>query len=88
MTTSSGSASINTRPIRGLCHQIIIKPTTETTQYTFYIVNSDGAEIYTRTSETGTLSDLESIPVRGIYTLYLTDATKDEKFNIQLLVEE
>ena len=88
LTASSGDSSDNTNPIRGLCRHIIIKPETETTQYDFSITNSDGIIIYERTSELGTLTELTTIPVRGIYTLSIESATVDEDFEVQLLLEE
>lgn len=87
-TTASGSASENTKHIRGLFRHLVIKPTTETTRYNLSIVNPAGAEIYYRTSETGTLSEILDIPVLGVYTISISSATKDEAFIIQTIIEE
>lgn len=88
LTTSSGSASINSDNIRGICHHIIVKPTTSNTQYNITITNSDSIIIYERTSEIGLLSELLTLPIRGIYTIAISSATNDELFNIQLIIQE
>ena len=88
ITTASGTASENSKYLRGLCHHIIVKPATETTTYDIKIVNPAGATIYERLSEVGTLSDLETIPVLGIYTITISNSTADEAFIIQMLCQE
>ena len=88
VTTAAGSATANTVDTRGLCHHIVVKPETETTVYDIEIVNPAGATIYERTSETGTLSELTSTPLRGIYTVSISNATADEDFIIQLIIQE
>jgi len=88
LTTSSGSASGNTQNLIGICHEILCKPATESTQYDLTITNSDGIVVYEWTSEVGTIADLVSLPVRGIYTISLSSATRDELFYIQLVINE
>ena len=88
MTTSSGDASGNTKTLMGIVHNIIIKPTTETTDYTVIITNSSGMTVYERKEEVGSLSELVSLPVYGIYTVALARATNDEEFEIHLVLEE
>ena len=88
LTTSSGSASGNTQKIIGIVRQILISPATANTSYTMTITNPSGIEVYERTAETGEASELTAIPVTGIYTVALSDATNDELFEIELLIEE
>ena len=86
--TVLGEASVNTQSIRGLCRHVIVKPATETTTYDISITNPVDAKIYERTSETGTLSELTSIPIQGTYTINITNATADETFIVELICEE
>jgi len=88
ITTASGTGSANTIHIRGLCRHVIVKPATESTIYDISIVNPAGATIYSRSSEVGTLSELTSIPVLGIYTVTISNSTVDESFVVQLVCEE
>ena len=87
-TVASGSLSENTNDIRGLCHQVMVKPASETTIYNVSITNSKDVVVYERLSETGTLAELVSIPVRGIYTVAISSSTVDEVFIIQLGIQE
>ena len=88
ITVSGETGSANTGNIRGLVRQILVKPDTETTQYDISITNPAGIVVYRRTSETGTLSEPLSMPIRGIYTLAISGATKEEDFLTQLICEE
>lgn len=87
-STDSGSFSDNTNSIRGLIKQIIVNPNTETTTYNISILNTNGIEIYSRTSETGSIAELTDIPINGICTISITSATADELFNIYLITME
>ena len=88
ITVSGAEGSENTNYIRGLCHHIVAKPDTETTQYDISITNPAGAKIYERLSETGTLSELVTIPVLGVYTVAIANSTKDENFIVQIICQE
>jgi len=88
VTTSSGDASINTRHIRGMCYQILITPVTPTVTFNYAIEDSDGIEVFYRTSEVGEYAELTDLPLRGIYTIKVDSATEDELFKIQLLIRE
>lgn len=87
-STSSGTLSQNTPAIRGICRHIIVSPQRENTIYSLRIVNPIGIEIYKRESETGVLSEILAMPVYGIYTVTVHNATSDESFIIQLVCEE
>ena len=87
-TCSGGTFSVNTAFLRGICHHIVIKPTTETTTYSVKMVNNISATIFDRTSETGTLSEFIGLPLRGIYTITVYDSIVDELFTTQLNIEE
>lgn len=87
-TAVSGTFALNTPNMRGLCHNFVVKPETEITIWSIKIENAAAAVVYERTSETGTLSELISLPLRGIYTVTIYDSTVDEDFIIQFNVEE
>lgn len=88
ITTHAGSGSANTLYLRGLCHHIIVKPFSDSTEYDFQIINPAGAVIYQRTDEIGTLSELVTIPMLGIYTINIFNSTTDELFVVQTLCQE
>ena len=87
-TTSNGELEVNTQYIRGLCRNIIINPASESTTYDVNITNGNDIIVYERLSETGTLSEIIQLPVLGVYTITISDSTKDELFKIQLICEE
>ena len=87
-TTSSGIILKNTNALRGLCHQIIVYPESDDTIYDIYMTNNAGAVVYERTSEVGTMSEFITMPVLGVYTIKIENATKDEQFKIQLCIQE
>ena len=88
-TVSSGTFSTNTNSlIRGLLRHIAVKPNSETTTYDIKITNSDSIDIYERKSEIGTLSEVITLPFRGIYTVEISNSTADEEFKIQLGIQE
>lgn len=88
LTTSAGSASGNTTKLMGICNQVLVKPGTSSTTYDIQLVNSQGIVVYERTSETGTLSEFVIMPMTGIYTVSLSNATNNELFIIQFLIHE
>ena len=87
-SVSSGALSVNTANIRGLCRHIIVAPDSSNTVYDISITNPAGAVVYERTSETGTLSELTSLPIKGIYTIAIANSSADEAFVLQLVIEE
>jgi len=86
-TTSSGSFTANTQKLNGILRQVIARPTTESTIYDVKIVNPKGSTVYERISEEGELSEETQLPIYGIHTVSITNATNDEIFKIQLVIE-
>jgi len=86
--TVGGTFQGNLSHLNCLCYNIIVTPATETTIYDIKIVNPDGTNIYERTSETGTLSDITMLPFLGTYTITISNATADENFIICLVSRE
>lgn len=89
LTPSSGSASTNTnRFVTGLFRQLLVSPATSTTVYDITITSPEGLIIYQALSCTGDFSPELVLPIRGIYTVAIANATVDELFTINLVVEE
>jgi len=85
LTVASGSAS-DTFSSTGLCHQILIKPETSSTQYDVSLTDPGSVVVFKRTSEVGTLNDEVTLPLAGTYTLNIDNATVDEDFTVLILV--
>ena len=85
LTAVSGSVS-TTFSTHGLCHQILVKPTTSSTGYDLSITDSSSLVIFNRTDEVGTLNDLLTLPLSGIYTVSIDNATIDEAFDVLVVV--
>jgi len=89
VTASSGSASINTnRFLNGLLREVISSPATSDTVYDITITSPEERIIYETLSQSGDLADEVVIPVRGIQTVSIANATVDEVFSINLVVDE
>lgn len=86
-TTSSGTFSVNTQRLNGVMRQVIVKPTTATTQYDITITNPDSSTVYERESEVGEVSEEVDLAIHGIHTVTIANATNDEAFAIQLIVD-
>ena len=85
LTASSGSAS-DTFITHGICHQILVKPTTSTTTYDFSLTDSGSIVVYESTDETGTMNDFITLPVSGNYTASIANASVDEDFSVLIVV--
>lgn len=89
-TTVSGSLSINTSNFRtgGLLSLVGARPATGSTQYDIKIVDDDSFTIYERTSELGELAEEVLLPMKGVHTITISNATNDELFNFNIVVRE
>ncbi len=85
LTASSGSAS-DTFNSLGICHQIIVKPATSTTQYDISLTDPGSLVVFKRTSEVGTLNELITLPMVGAYTISIDNATVDEAHKVYIAV--
>jgi len=99
ITVSSGAGSLATstidswRPIRdagGWLEQIIVQERGASSEDTFdfYTINANANVNYRRRGNTQELIDSPHIPIRGDYTLYIENATRDGTYNIELLFRE
>ena len=85
LTPSEGSVS-DTFTTHGLCHQILVKPDTASTQYDVSLTDSGSVVIFKRTSEVGTMNDLITLPLSGTYTLSIDNATVNEAHTVLIVV--
>ncbi len=90
-TASSGAISMNTKAaLQGIAREIIISPATSSTDYAFTITNDNSLVIFGSASDTITGDFIEEValPLRGVNTVAIVDATVDELFKIALVLEE
>jgi len=88
-TTSSGALSVNTQQsLMGIVREIIIIPATGTTDYNLEITNDNSLIVFSSSSITGDFIEEVALPFRGIYTIAISSATRDELFEINLMIEE
>lgn len=85
LTTSSGSAS-NTFISQGICHQILVKPATASTQYDVSLIDPGSVVVFKRTSEVGTMNELITLPLAGAYTISIDNATRNEDHTVLIVV--
>lgn len=88
LTTVLGAASGNTQNLNGIVYEILVKPTTSTTTYDITLTDSSGVVIFEQLSETGTLNEVNMLPVWGVYTISLANATANEAFLVKLMMHE
>ena len=88
-TTSSGALSTNTvAALSGIAREIIISPATSTTTYNLVITNDNSLTVFKSSSIEGDFIEEVALPFRGVYTVAVSQATKDEEFNIAIVLEE
>ena len=87
-TAVGGTFSYNTRHIHGILGQILVKQATATTVYDIKIVDSKGMTILEETSEAEPMAYETRIPVRGIYTVTVSNSLRNEEFLTDLIIEE
>lgn len=89
VTPSSGSWSANTEKIIGgiLLHVVVLATTSDTT-FDFSITDEDKIPIKNWTANTGELNEEVYIPLEGIYTLAIANASVDEVFKVYLGIDE
>jgi len=88
VSTSTGAWSGNTVCFNGLLQQVVVKPATLTTMYDFALINDKSDVVYNRTDMTGELNEEIVMPMHGVYTMRIQNATEDEVFTVLLLLRE
>lgn len=90
---SSGIWSANTLEIEsGICHQIILAATASSTTFDFKIIDDKSNVVYDtiRREKTAThiLDDEVVLPMKGIYTVRVYNASSDDTFSGRLVVRD
>lgn len=87
---TSGSGSDNTLKFSGgEMVQIYAEATTATNIFDVSLVDEDSDEIYSQDAVEGSFSEHSiTVPLRGIYTISIANATVDEYIRVKLMVEE
>ena len=89
----SGTWSINTPEIHsGICYQIILAATASDTTFDFKLIDDKSNIPYDtqRREKTATwvLDDEVCLPMRGIYTVRVYNASSDDTFSGRLLIRD
>ena len=87
-TASGGAISFNTQDIRGICYRVFIKPATETTTYDVTFTDDNSLVVYSQKGARGTLNDVTTQTLRGIYTVAIANASVNELFKFQIEYDE
>jgi len=87
-TAVANAISFNTLDLRGLCYRIYIEPATSTTTYNFIMTDDNGLEVYKKRGLKGTKIDIDLHTLKGIYTVSISNISKNELFKVQIEYEE
>jgi hypothetical protein len=93
ITISSGSGSTSTNhKLRGLVHQILIFPTTETTTWDYDLLEQpSGVSVHGFESQTGSVNATFGVEVpmqNKLYTISFFNVSADEDFTYRITVKE
>lgn len=90
ISTASGSGSSNTNPIiGGICRQLFVSAGTSGTSFRFDLSDEDTLYVRNYDFHRGEINDDKwPFPVRGRYTLRVTDASADGNFTIRMLIQQ
>lgn len=89
-TAVSGIWSVNTKKFdSAILKQIVLEATTATSWFDFSITDDRGLTVYKTTSKAlGKLRVEVNIPLKGIYTLAVANARRDEAYTGRLMIQE
>lgn len=89
ISTAAGTGSKNTLDIRGgLMRQLYVMSGTSNVIFRFDITDEDGIVQRYYDFHKGHIDDSEVLPVRGVYTLRVTDAQLDGDFTVKMSIEQ
>ena len=88
VTIAGGSGSANTRDLRGQCGLIICVPTTQTTSYDVKLTDDQNLDVYEEKGLIGTVRNTTVFPIKGIYTVTLSNVSANEPIVIAIYGEE
>ncbi|MFC1567313.1 hypothetical protein ACFL3R_00565 [Thermodesulfobacteriota bacterium] len=83
--TSAGLWSGNTESLAGgMCYQVLVKAGSEDTVFDLAIIDNHDVEVRKFTDITEVINDLTPWLAKGVHTVKISDATKDEDFTVLL----
>ncbi len=90
ITAASGSAASSTLNIRGgILRQMLVRANTATTTFAVNLVDENSLTRGNWGFHEGELNDVSTkIPMRGTYTINITNASLDDTFNVLLGIQE
>jgi hypothetical protein len=88
ITTVAGTVSANIRAGHNLLQQIYIKPATESTTYDFELLDIFDQSMLKLEDVTGTYNERLNMPAYANWTLRIFDASADEDFYYNLVINE
>ena len=87
-TAAGGTVSVNSDYMRGIAMLIHVKPASTTTAYEYKIIDPKSRTIRYVYDKVGEFADTEPLPVWGICTLQILNASANEKFEWLIRVKE
>jgi len=90
LTAKLGSVASSTLNIPGgLLRHVLVRANTDTTQFLLSISNSRSDNVVDYGVHTCEVNDWDiTLPVTGVYTVTIKNASKDDTFRIQLGIQE
>ena len=68
----------------GYIEQILVSAPNNRAVFDFYIEDEDGFIVWDMTGAKGKINDTTRVPIRGTYTLYITNSDTDGSFSWKL----
>ena len=88
VTVAAGIWSGNTQKVMGILLHVVVQATTETTTFDFSLTDEDGIVIKEWVGNTDELNREVFIPLAGVYTLSIANASANEVFKVYLGIDE
>lgn len=88
LVTSPSGSTVTMKVIGGLMRQLYIKAGSTSTIFRANLVDDSSYTIRNWGYHTGELNDTDPLPLRGQYTVNITNTNQDDNFNILLSVQE
>ena len=89
ISTGGGTGSVNTLPIiGGLARHIFVRAETASTTFRFDIQDEDSVAVRSYDWHREDINHETTLPMKGRYTLRVTDATADGDFTVRILVQQ
>lgn len=75
-------------PLNNICQQIIVRPATEDTRYSFRLIDKDGGVAFERNNLKGVYNEHSfDLPLTMVKTIHVYETSRDEEFFVKLKFE-